>query len=123
MKPRTTPALRALRFALTLTLALAPEAALAGPTCEEMPCSVIRNCSSTGMQCAPDERDCTNAARDKNLEVKCEQQCSDGKRLVFCPPETGRGGDSGIVWMLLTLAALLAIGGGGLAWLLLRKKA
>jgi hypothetical protein len=63
-----------------------------------------------------------NDARDHNLEVKCEQACSDGKHLVYCPPETGRADDSRVVWVLLSFAGLLAIGGSAVAWVVLRKK-
>lgn len=89
--------------------------------CTELPCSVNRNCSSTGVACMPDDRACTEEARSKDLEVKCEQECDVGKRLVYCPPDTGRG-ESGVVWLLLSVAVLLAVGGGGLFWLVLRKK-
>ena len=91
-------------------------------TCQELPCSVIRNCSSTGLACEPDDRDCTAQARERNLEVKCEQQCDEGKRqLVYCPPDTGRS-DSNAVWFLLAVAGALAVGGITLTWLMLEKK-
>jgi hypothetical protein len=81
----------------------------------------MRNCSSTGMACEPDDRACTERAREQSLEVKCEQQCTAGRRLVYCPPDTGRS-DSKVVWILLALAATLAGGGSIVAWALLRKK-
>jgi len=92
------------------------------PTCPELPCSVNRNCSSTGIACVPEDRDCVNRARDRDLEVKCEQQCDEGKtQLVYCPSDTGRS-DSNVVWFLLAVAGALAVGGITLTWLMLRKK-
>jgi hypothetical protein len=91
------------------------------PACDELPCSVNRNCSSTGFACPPDDRRCTEEARSRNLEVKCEQQCSDGRRLVYCPADAGRS-DSRVVWILLSLALVLAIGGSSVAWFVFRKK-
>lgn len=91
------------------------------PSCDPM-CSVNRNCSSTGVACLPDDRECTNAATAKGLEVKCEQFCEVGKRFVYCPPETGRVDDSGYVWVLLVMASLLAVIGTLVAYFALRKK-
>lgn len=98
------------------------------PTCPELPCSVNRNCSSTGIACLPEDRECVNRARERDLEVKCEQTCSlpgDPPRsmmqLVYCPADTGRS-DSKVVWVLLSLATVLAVAGGAVAWLVLRKK-
>lgn len=83
---------------------------------------MLRNCSSTGVACEPDDRSCATEAREKNLEVKCEQQCEEGKKkLVYCPPDTGRS-DSNVVWFLLAAAGALAVGGVSLGWLVLRKK-
>jgi len=92
-----------------------------GPRCDEL-CSVNRNCSSTGLLCDPADRACTSDATSKGLEVKCEQLCESGKRFVYCPPDTGRS-DSSFIWILLALAGLLAVGGTGVAWTVLRKKA
>jgi hypothetical protein len=89
--------------------------------CPELPCSVNRSCSSTGVACDPDDRACTEGARAKDLEVRCEQQCSDTRRLVYCPPDTGRA-DSNVVWILLAAATVLAIAGSALLWAVLRKK-
>lgn len=118
------------RFALLFGLAIASSfvatRAPAGPTpagldCPELPCSVNRNCSSTGVACDPDDRACTEKARAANLEVKCEQQCTSARRLVYCPSDTGRS-DSKIVWILLSFAVLLAFGGSTVLWVVLRKK-
>ena len=86
-------------------------------------CSVNRNCSSTGLSCSPDDRECASAAVARGLEVKCEQECATGKRFTYCPPSTGRSDDSGYVWVLLMLAGGLGVGGGIVAYLALRKKA
>lgn len=91
------------------------------PQCEQI-CSVNRNCSSTGIACAPDDRACIDRARTSNLEVKCEQTCDDAVRFIYCPPDTGRS-DSSYVWILLVLASVLAVGGTAVAWMVLRKKA
>lgn len=105
----------------TSTVSVARADVLPGPFCPELPCSINRNCSSTGMACKPDDRTCTEEARSKDLEVKCEQQCSDARRLIYCPPDTGRS-DSKIVWVLLSMAVVLAVGGSTLLWIVLRKK-
>lgn len=111
-----------LALALFSLVVLAPVPAYADkPECPELPCSVNRNCSSTGIACRADDRSCTNDARAKDLEVKCEQQCSDGVRFVYCPLDTGRS-DSRIVWLLLSLAVLLAISGSTVLWFVLRKR-
>lgn len=89
--------------------------------CPELPCSVNRNCSSTGVACDPDDRACTEKARADNLEVKCEQQCTSARRLVYCPPDTGRS-DSKVVWILLSFAVLLALVGSTVLWVVLRKR-
>jgi hypothetical protein len=109
---------------LLLAMTLGSSLAFAGPepNCPELPCSVIRHCSSTGVACDPADRACSEAARSRDLEVKCEQQCTDGQRLVYCPPDTGRS-DPRIVWILLSVAVVLAVGGTTLAWVVLRKKA
>jgi len=91
------------------------------PECEQR-CSVNRNCSNTGIACAPDDRDCTNGAIAKGLEVKCEQTCEAGTKFIYCPADAGRG-DHGFVWILLALSGVLAVGGGGVAYVALKKKA
>ena len=105
----------ALALLLTPTLAHASE-----PTCDAI-CSVNRSCSSTGVVCAPDDRECTNGATARGLEVKCEQSCNTGKRFVYCPPDTGHS-ESRFVWVLLALAGFFAAFGTALAWLALKKK-
>ena len=110
-----------LALVVVARVAFATSARADGPRCEET-CSVNRNCSSTGIACNPDDRACTDRARSNNLEVKCEQRCDDRVRFIYCPPDTGRS-DSGYVWILLTLASVLAVGGMTLAWIVLKKKA
>jgi hypothetical protein len=105
---------------LALVLLLASSARADGLPCDKT-CSVNRNCSSTGVACAPDDRECTGAAAAKGLEVKCEQSCDTGKVFVYCPPDTGRS-DSGFVWILLVIAGVLAVGGGAISFVVLRKK-
>ena len=73
------------------------------------------------MACEPSDRACTEVARSKDLEVRCEQTCEGGAQLVYCPPDTARA-DSGIVWILLAVAILLAVGGSALFYFVLRKK-
>ena len=109
-------------FLLAITIGLAiPSLAVANePTCDPI-CTVNRSCSSTGVSCLTDDRECTNGATARGLEVKCEQSCDDRKRFVYCPPDTARS-LSGFVWILLALAGFLAIGGTTLAWFALRKK-
>jgi hypothetical protein len=109
-------------FGLIVATMLAAGTARAEPECPELPCSVMRNCSSTGLACEPDDRACAEKAREQSLEVKCEQHCTSSTRLVYCPLDTGRS-DSKVVWILLALAVCLASVGSTLAWLVLRKKA
>ena len=107
---------------LTLLLALVlPGAARADtPECEAL-CSINRSCSSTGIACAPDDRECTSTATAKGLEVKCEQCCEAGRKFIYCPADAGRG-DSSFVWVLLALSGVLAVGGGAVAYAALKKK-
>ncbi len=113
---------RKLAWSCLLAVALSSPLASAEPECPELPCSVMRSCSSTGVACGPGDRGCAERARAQSLEVKCEQQCTSGARLIYCPPDTGRS-DSKIVWILLSLAVVLAAVGSAVAWVALRKKA
>lgn len=115
------PMMRYLGLLVFVLALLAPRYAHAQLGCEELPCSVNRNCSSTGIACEPGDRACTGDATSRNLEVKCEQQCTAGTRLVYCPPDTGRS-DSRVVWLLLSMAVVLAVAGSTVTWLALRKK-
>lgn len=108
-------------FGLIVATLLSAGTARAEGDCPELPCSVMRNCSSTGLACEPDDRACVEKAREQSLEVKCEQHCTSSTRLVYCPPDTGRS-DSKVVWILLALAVVLASVGSTVAWVVLRKK-
>ena len=81
-------------------------------------CTVVRRCSATGLACRPDDRACTSDASNRGLQVICEDA---EKTMVFCPPDTARS-DSNVVWILLAAALLLAVVGGSIAWVVLRKK-
>ncbi len=106
---------------LLLALLVVPRVAQADtPECEAR-CSINRNCSSTGVACAPDDRECNSGATAQGLELKCEQSCEAGKKFIYCPADAGRG-DSSFVWILLALSGVLAVGGGGFAYAVLRKK-
>ena len=107
---------------LLLAALLAPVVARADtPECEAI-CSVNRNCSSSGIACKPEDRECTSGAAAKGLEVKCEQRCPSGTMFIYCPLDAGRA-DSGFVWILLALSGVLAVGGGAVAYAMLKKKA
>ena len=109
------------RLLVLSLLLLVPRVAHADtPECEAR-CSINRNCSSTGVACAPDDRECNSGATAKGLEVKCEQTCEAGKKFIYCPADAGRG-DSSFVWILLAASGLLAVGGGSVAYLALKKK-
>lgn len=76
-------------------------------------CSVILKCSSVGKDCAADDRDCQGAAVHDGLEVTCER--AEDRHFVYCPPG-GAQRDSGVVWILLGAAFLIAIGGSLAFW-------
>ncbi len=76
-------------------------------------CSTIRKCSSIGKECLSEDRDCQNAAVHEGLEVTCER--SEDHTFVYCPPGAEQR-DSGVVWALLALAFLVAIGGSFAFW-------
>ncbi len=90
-----------------------------GPSGAVESCTVERRCSSTGLACGADDRVCTNEASTRGLQVICEDASK--KTMVWCPPDTARS-DSNVVWILLLLAFVLAIGGSTIAWVVLRKK-
>lgn len=66
-----------------------------------------------------DDRACQSAAIAQGLEVTCEN--SDPALWVYCPPGAEQR-DSGIVWILLLVALLIAGVGGVLSFLLLRRR-
>lgn len=79
-----------------------------------------RKCSSTGIDCHEDDRNCIERARENSLEVLCED--TEKRRLVYCPPDTGRA-ESRVVWLLLGVAGALALSGSLTAYFIFRKKA
>ncbi len=112
--------MRQWRLAIAAALLMTAEIARADdlPDVNEV-CTVNRRCSSTGMVCAAEDRDCVGKAVEQGLQVICEDRSK--RRMVYCPPDTARS-DSRVVWILLALAGTLAVGGSSLAWVVLRKK-
>jgi hypothetical protein len=82
-------------------------------------CTVERKCSSTGRLCAADDRGCQNDAIARGLEVTCEH--ADPHAFVYCPAG-GEARDSTVVWILLGVAFFIAIVGGGVSFLVFRKR-
>ncbi len=83
-------------------------------------CSVTMKCSSTGLDCAADDRACLEQAREKGLEVVCDRAAEGGRRFVYCPAGA-QARDSSVVWILLAVAVLVAVAGGVVAWNVLRR--
>ena len=83
------------------------------------PCTVERKCSSTGKACGVDDRACQSEAVANGLEVMCERV--EPRGYVYCPPGAEQR-DSGVVWILLAVALGIAVFGGALAFVLLRKR-
>jgi hypothetical protein len=82
-------------------------------------CSVIRKCSSTGKDCAVDDRACQDDAVAHGLEVICERP--DPRAFVYCPPGAEQR-DSAVVWILLAVAAAVAIVGALVSVTVLRRR-
>lgn len=85
-------------------------------------CTVERKCSSTGKACGVDDRDCQNDAVAHGLEITCERtdRLTAARSYVYCPPG-GEQRDSKVVWILLAVAVMIAIG-GALSFLALRRR-
>jgi hypothetical protein len=83
-------------------------------------CTVNRKCSSTGVACDATDAACMSDATSRHLEVLCEDRRSKPVKLVYCPASTGRA-DSKVIWILLSAAAVLAIGGTALAYVVLPR--
>jgi len=81
-------------------------------------CSVERKCSSVGRSCAVEDRDCQSAAIRDGLEITCEHL--EPRGYVYCPPG-GQQRDSSVVWILLVVAMAIAVTGGVVSWLVIRK--
>jgi len=86
---------------------------------ETSPCTVERKCSSVGKACTVDDRTCQSEAIQRGLEITCERVELRG--YVYCPPGAQQR-DSSIVWILLVVASAIALVGGGISWLVLRKR-
>lgn len=82
-------------------------------------CSVRDRCGPTGKECRSDDRDCQNAAVQDGLEILCEDR--DTHAFVYCPPGTQQR-DSSVVWILLIVAVLIAMIGGGILALAMKSK-
>lgn len=83
-------------------------------------CSVKEKCGPTGKECRADDRDCQNAAVKDGLEIVCDD--TESQTYVYCPAGT-QARDSGVVWILLVVAVLIATAGAGILAIALRKAA
>jgi len=84
-------------------------------------CTVERKCSSTGKLCSSEDRACQSQATASGLEITCEQQHVEPRNYVYCPPGAEQR-DSSVVWILLVVAVLVAMIGGALSFVVLRKR-
>ena len=82
-------------------------------------CSVRDRCGPTGKECRSDDRDCQNTAVQDGLEIHCEDR--EAQSFVYCPPGTEQR-DSNVVWLLLVVAVLIAMVGGGILALAMNSK-
>jgi hypothetical protein len=105
-----------------LLLATQPSVARADHFEASEPCSVVRKCSATGLDCASADRACQNEAVSRGLQVVCEKPDPETtKRFIYCTPgEVAQ--DSRFVWVLLVMAVSLALGGSALAYAVLKKR-
>lgn len=85
------------------------------------PCAVRDKCGPTGKECRSDDRECQAGAVQLGLEIVCESSAEAPPVYVYCPTAT-QARDSGVVWLLLAVAVLIAVGGGALLTLLIRRK-
>ena len=81
-------------------------------------CSVKDKCGPTGKECRADDRECQSAAVKDGLEIFCEDR--DTQSYVYCPVGT-QARDSSVVWILLVVAVLIAIVGGGILAIAMRR--
>lgn len=84
---------------------------------DRTPCTVERRCSSVGKLCSEEDRSCQSDAVASGLEISCE--LSDPHAYLYCPPGASSR-DASAVWLLLTVALAIAVGGGVAAYFLLR---
>lgn len=87
----------------------------------ESTCTVARKCSSTGKLCSSEDRACQSKAVADGLEIICEEREVDPHNYVYCPPGAQQR-DSKVVWILLVVAVLVALIGGALSFIVLRKR-
>lgn len=85
-------------------------------------CAVRDECGPTGRECRADDRECQADAIGLGLEIVCERSAETPTIYVYCPSAT-QARDSGVVWILLFVAVIIAVAGGALFALLIRKKA
>jgi hypothetical protein len=84
-------------------------------------CSVTMKCSASGLECSTDDRACADTARERGLEIVCDRPDGPQRRFVYCPPgATAR--DSNVVWILLGVAALVAIVGAVVTTILIGRR-
>lgn len=81
-------------------------------------CSVRERCGPTGKECRADDRECQSFALKDGLEIHCEDR--DTQTYVYCPPGTTQR-DSGVVWLLLVAAVLVAAIGGAILAIAMKK--
>lgn len=81
-------------------------------------CSVKEKCGPTGRECRADNRECQNAAVKDGLEIVCDD--TESQTYVYCPAGT-QARDSGVVWILLVVAFLIAAVGSAVFFFALKK--
>jgi hypothetical protein len=86
---------------------------------DKSPCVLERRCSSAGVVCPADDRSCQNDATAHGLEIVCET--TEPKSYLYCPPGAEQR-DSPVVWILLLVALVVAVVGGALAIIVLRRR-
>jgi hypothetical protein len=83
-------------------------------------CTIPKKCSARGVECDSRDRPCQDSAIASELEIVCERPRGEGLAFVYCPPG-GTSRDSRVVWVLLAVAIGVAVGGGAVAWRVLRS--
>jgi hypothetical protein len=81
-------------------------------------CSVRDKCGPTGKECRADDRDCQNAAVKDGLEIVCDD--TETQLYVYCPAGS-QARDSSIVWLLLIVAVAIAVMGGAIVAIAMKK--
>lgn len=84
-------------------------------------CSVRDRCGPTGKACGAEDRACQSEAAAGGLEILCEDRSTEPATYVYCPTGT-EARDSGVVWILLVVAFLVAAVGGAVLALALRRR-